>query len=464
MRLGSIFIVFLFSLLIIACSTATPTVAPAPTLVQSTPTAVVAPIAAATPTVRLSINLITPLPPPTDVPATATVVVTSTLEAGGGGLPAEAPELGTSSADAALVAILQRCWQLSDPRLLDGNNTQHIDAFNCARASLALIAQQFPAYALVHRVIAWGYIYKDNNLAQAIQEYTQAAALYKAARDQVGESESRMRLGVLLTPKNKGQGCSEIGLATQLNPSNDRAAKYYSDLGCGGSGSTAGGASGPAPIPSVSLDAVRGKILFQSDRGGVDSYYVMDIDGSNQKQVGYSVYAAAMRWEAWSPDHSMVAAVRNEGYTLKFGDNNDIWVTDPSGGSGRALANPANDYDPAWSPGSLYDGFTSIAFVSNRGDIAHGNAQGEEIWLMHPDGNKALRLTCHGPNYSKHPSWSSDASRLVFYSNYPNGGNSQIYVIDLTGLGTASDPCQVGETAKNLSNNSYNDVEPIWVK
>jgi Tol biopolymer transport system component len=156
--------------------------------------------------------------------------------------------------------------------------------------------------------------------------------------------------------------------------------------------------------------------------------------------------------------------VRSAGFTKKFGYNNDIWVTDPSGGSGRALANPADDYDPVWSPVGLFDGKNWLAFVSNRGDIAHSENQGAELWVMHPDGTNPLRLTCHGPIFSKHPSWSADAKQLVFYSNYPSGGNSQIFVLDLSGFNPTNDTCEFGNTLKNLSNNGFNDSEPIWIK
>jgi Tol biopolymer transport system component len=214
----------------------------------------------------------------------------------------------------------------------------------------------------------------------------------------------------------------------------------------------------------VSLDQVRGKILFKTDREGSESVYVMDPDGRNQKRVPISLYLAAAQWESWSPDHTQVASVHNEGFTQKFGYDNDIWITDPSGGSGRALSNPANDYDPAWSPRGLFDGLNWLAFVSNRGGQAHSENQGEELWVMHPDGTNPLRLTCHGPAYSKHPSWSPDATHLVFYSNYRVGSQRQIYVVDVTSLGSVADPCAIGDTSANLSNNASNDYEPIWVK
>lgn len=473
MRVGPIWMACLFLLSLIACNSATPTPTLVPDVPEPTPTVTATAPASPTATSILAISLITPTPFPTDLPLqpaailTATIPVTGTNPVAGVATPnlSQPVEIGNTAADAALVAVLQTCWHVSDPRLLNGNQTDQKNAFDCARGGLANIVQTYPTYALVHRVIAWGYYYKDNSISKAVQEYQTSATLYHQGNDPVGESEARMRLGLLLVTTNRSQACGELAQAGNLDPKNDRSITYYNAYACSSAGNLT---SGGTPVASLALkanlDEFRGKILFRSDRDDIQAYYVMDADGKNQKRIQGNVYSTAAQWEPWPPDHSQVAIVKLAGATRKFGYNNDIWITDPSGGGGRALANPADDYDPAWSPSSLFDGKFWIAFVSNRGDIAHGNTQGEEIWAMHSDATNPLRLTCHGPNYSKHPSWSADSSHMVFYSNFPNGGNSQIYMIDITALGSASDPCQVGDTAKNLSNNGSNDSDPIWVK
>ncbi len=469
MRVRRVWIAFLLLPALTACSTTTPTPTAVPAVpTVPSPTSTVRPTAAATASPRLVINLITPTPLPTNPPPPPTEIVTATIDvasAPNAGSTAIPSEVGHTTADAALVAILQQCWHVSDPHQLNGQNTAHVQAYDCARGLLASVAQNYPSYALVHRVIAWGYFYKDNSISKAIQEYATAATLYHQGGDRTGESEARMRLGLLLVATSHSQACSELAQAGNLDATNDRAVTYYNAYGCGTTGNQTGGGNPVAPpVVQVNLDEVRGKILFKSDRDGFESYYVMDPDGANQKRVSGSLQVEAAKWESFSPDRSQVAVVHLEGFTRKFGYNNDIWVTDPSGGSGRALANPANDYDPVWSPHSLFDGRAWIAFISNRGDIAHAENQGEEVWIMHDDGTDARRLTCHGTNFSKHPSWSPDASHLVFYSNYPDGSNQQIYVIDMKLLSTVSDPCQVGDALQNLSHNKFNDYDPIWVK
>jgi hypothetical protein len=369
--------------------------------------------------------------------------------------------IGNTAADAALIGILQRCWHVSDTRQLNGNNADHRNAFECARQLLLGLAKNNPQYALVHRVLAWGYFYKDNEPGKALSEYRVAANLYKGQGDKVGESEARVRLALLLTSSSTPQACNELALAGSLDPTNDRASTYYKAFNCGNLAKQSGGAP-PPPEPVVNLAALRGKILFKSDRGGFPATYVMDADGKNVQEVSLATYEAAAQWEAWSPDRSQAATVRPAGFTRKFGFDNDIWITDPQG-NGRPLANPADDYDPAWSPVTLFDGRTWIAFVSNRGDLSHPDNQGEDLWLMHDDGTGPLRITCHAPFNTKHPSWSGDARRLVFHSLF-QGNHAQIFVIDLSPLGTLQDNCRLADNPLNLSQNNYNDSDPIWVK
>ncbi len=460
--------IILLLLFLVACSTPsipTPTLQAVIITPTANPTATQVPTIAPTQTPQVVISLITPTPQPTLPPPTATLTTPV-----GTPQPTSLPSVGTSDADATLVSILQRCWQVSDPRQLNGTLEAHRNAFDCARASFQSLAASNPSYPLVHRMLAWGYYYKDNNTQAAINEYRTAAQLYRAAGDRSGESEARLRLALLVMPSSIAQGCSELGAAANAYPQNTRATEYYTAYNCAKQGTTGGGtgATGSSgiqalpPLPNISLADVKGKILFKSDRG-YEGYYMMDPDGRNVKPASKAVYDAADKWEAFSQDHQQVAAVHYEGFTKKFGYDNDIWVTDPSGGNGRPLTNPANDYDPAWSPRAVFDGKDWLAFVSNRGDIAHGDNQGEEIWTMHTDGSNPFRLTCHGPSYSKHPSWSPDGNKLVYTSNYSTG-HDQIYVMDVSALGQPADPCVLGEASQNLSNSASNDSAPIWVK
>lgn len=448
---------------------ATPTWTTQPTVIPTNPPPTVVP---PTTTPLLQITIITPtpvptFPPPPTVMPFPTGVISTTNASGANAGPTSAPrpsELGNSAGDAALIAVLRRCWNVSDTRQLNGSNPAHRDAFDCARQALLDIVRNHPGYALVHRVLAWGYFYKDNDTAKAINEYRAAANIYKAQGNKQGESEARMRLALLLVSNNLAQGCAELAAAANLDPTNDRALDYYKAFNCASAGQASGdGGATPAPaLPQVDLATLKGKIAFKSNREGFPAYYVMDPDGKNVKRVSAATYDAAKQWESWSPDRTQAATVRSAGFTRKFGYDNDIWITDPQG-NGRPLTNPANDYDPAWSPRPLFDGRTWIAFVSNRGDLDHPDNVGEDLWVMHDDGTSPFRITCYAPYFTKHPSWSPDANQLVFSSSQ-QGNHGQIFVMDMGAFGTLQDNCLLGANPVNLSQNDFEETEPVWIK
>lgn len=470
----------LLGLFCLAACTTTPTATPPspipvvpttqPTAVPTQSAAVATNPSANTPTTILQITLITPIPTPTNTPVPTALPFPTSAPAvsNPNGGPTSVPrpsELGSSAGDGALIAVLQRCWNVSDTRQLNGNSPAHRTAFECARQPLLDIVTTYPAYALVHRVLAWGYFYKDSSPAKAIEEYRAAANIYSAQSNSSGESEARMRLALLLISSNQVQGCNELAKAGNVDPSNVRALDYYAAFNCrnAGSASNNNGENVPPPVaPVVDLASVRGKILFKSEREGFPSYYMMNPDGTKVERISGATYEAAAQWESWSPDRTQAATVRSAGFTNKFGYDNDIWITDPQG-NGRPLTNPANDYDPVWSPLPLFDGRTWIAFVSNRGDLDHPDNLGEELWIMHDDGTSPFRITCNGPAYSKHPTWSPDGTKLAFYSTQQTG-HEQIFVMDLSAFGTLQDYCVMGQNPTNLSKNEFNESEPIWVK
>jgi TolB protein len=64
---------------------------------------------------------------------------------------------------------------------------------------------------------------------------------------------------------------------------------------------------------------------------------------------------------------------------------------------------------------------------------------------------KSTRVTTSSFYWNKHPSWSPDGKKIVFWSN--RTGRPQIWVMDADGKNPA-----------NLSNSLYNDINPIWIK
>lgn len=200
----------------------------------------------------------------------------------------------------------------------------------------------------------------------------------------------------------------------------------------------------PTPTPTVTPtalpDLLKGKIIFYSDRTGDDELMVMDPDGSNVSlwTGGHAdwIYKQAGRNSDMSPDGAFRVVVSSEQITSL-----QLWRIDLNTGERFQLTDMAGiAYDPVWSP--LGD---KIAFVSP----APGN---DEIFVINADGTGLTQLTFNDWEWDKHPSWSPDGSQIVFWSNRETR-RQQIWIMNADG----SDP-------RNLSNNEYNDWDPIWVK
>ena len=163
--------------------------------------------------------------------------------------------------------------------------------------------------------------------------------------------------------------------------------------------------------------------------------YQMDGDGSNQRPVGdFSLYTELESMLPFSPDGDNQIVVRGEGQL-------DLWWANlVSGQELRVTSTGKPEYDPAWSPVD-----NRIVYVSEE----TGNG---DIYMLNLDGSAVERLTENLEDFDKHPTWSPDGTRVAFWSDMGFSNNRQIWVVDLaTGKVTS------------LSDNPFNDWDPVWV-
>ena len=103
--------------------------------------------------------------------------------------------------------------------------------------------------------------------------------------------------------------------------------------------------------------------------------------------------------------------------------------------------NSSINYDPAFAP----DGY-NVAFVS----IVSG---ADEIYQINRDGGGFAQLTTGSTwQWNKKPSWSPDGRSIIWWSNRDTG-RKQIWIMNAD-----------GSDVRNLSNDEFNDWDPVWVR
>jgi TolB protein len=198
----------------------------------------------------------------------------------------------------------------------------------------------------------------------------------------------------------------------------------------------------PTPTPSI-LASLHNQILFKATKDPdyllvEPDLWVMKPDGTNRRNLGpfadyKAQFEALYAGYARSPDGRFVITVNGEGQLVMSQPSNPAWGP-------LQLTDGGLNYDPQWSP----DG-GSIALVRNKGVNA------DNIWVMQTDGLKQVNLTPNTWEWDKHPAWSPDSQRIVWWSN--RNGMAQIYIMD-----------RLGRDPTNISQSQLNEWDPIWVR
>lgn len=193
---------------------------------------------------------------------------------------------------------------------------------------------------------------------------------------------------------------------------------------------------------ATGYDQYRGWIAFRTSRNGGEDLFLMQADGSNVQPAPADVadkVAELYQQQQLSRDGSQQLSAQQsaEQGTINL-------FKGPIGGTAANAAQMlttfnGTEYDPVWSPDDQW-----IAFVANH----TGN---DEIWRIDANGGQPRQLTFNDWQWDKHPSFSPDGQQLVFFSN--RTGLRQIWRM-------AAD----GSNQINLSNNTFEDWDPVWLR
>jgi Tol biopolymer transport system component len=151
--------------------------------------------------------------------------------------------------------------------------------------------------------------------------------------------------------------------------------------------------------PAYSPDGT--KIVYASTESGRSEIWVMNADGTNQRQFTYPGYPTApdANFPSYSPDGTKIVFLG--GYETEYGN---IWVMNADSTQRTQLTmepDSISSDEPAWSP----DG-NSIMFNSNRYD-PNLKRRANQTWVMNADGSNPRVLFSHLYGEGRNP-WRND--------------------------------------------------------
>jgi len=184
--------------------------------------------------------------------------------------------------------------------------------------------------------------------------------------------------------------------------------------------------------PRFSPDGRR--IAFVSDRGGADNIWIMNVDGSDKRQLTKEDFRL-LNQPSWSPDGRFIVAKKHftTGRSLGTGE---VWLYSVAGGGGVQLVKKPDDVFQKELGEPIYaaDG-KSVFFTKNvtPGPIFEyaQNSYTDLFDILRYDMDTGETTTAvSGAGGSVRPTPSPDGKRIAFVRR--EGGRSKLYVKDLT--------------------------------
>ena len=177
----------------------------------------------------------------------------------------------------------------------------------------------------------------------------------------------------------------------------------------------------PLPSPTLVPTTVGGgggQIAFASKRSGTTQVWVMNVDGSDLRQLTEIAEGACQ--PEWSPDGMQLVFTSPCEKNEEFYRSSGIFTINADGSGLAPLPSVGGgDFDPVWSP----DG-EQIAFTSLR------NSGRPRVYVLNLADSTVTRLS-EQYSYDRQPYWSPDGSQIAFVTTQK--GPVQIWTMDADG-------------------------------
>jgi serine/threonine protein kinase len=178
-----------------------------------------------------------------------------------------------------------------------------------------------------------------------------------------------------------------------------------------------------ATLPSTSTPTGGGwgQIAFASSRNGPPQIWLVNIDGTDERQLTFLDEGACQ--PAWSPAGDQLIFTSPCRLNIEQYAGSSLWLIDVDREGNPSLPSlldtaPGGDYDPAWDPNGDRFAFTSMR--DNR----------PQVYVMNLDGSEEKNLT-DDLAQNRQPVWSPDGSQMLFVST--RGGADEIFIMPADG-------------------------------
>lgn len=183
--------------------------------------------------------------------------------------------------------------------------------------------------------------------------------------------------------------------------------------------------------PRFSPDGTR--IAFTSDRGGGDNIWVMNVDGSDKRQVTKEDFRL-LNQPNWSPDGRFIAAKKHF-TTERSAGTGEIWMYHVSGGGGVQVVERANERlqkelgEPVFAPDGSAIYYTRNTTPGNTFEYAQDSNAGIFAIERHDLATGEVTTAVSGYGGAVRPAPSPDGKELAFVRR--DKDRSQLWVKDL---------------------------------